>query len=372
MVDVLTINSGSSPLTRGKPPDGRRAHHQQRLIPAHAGKTSPSRAGVFRRTAHPRSRGENLIETDPTQAERGSSPLTRGKRRWRRPVRGRRRLIPAHAGKTWRPCGRGGRTAAHPRSRGENNEDKSVLPGGDGSSPLTRGKREIGPLALDEAGLIPAHAGKTNGVPYIGSPKTAHPRSRGENSRAGYRMGMFSGSSPLTRGKRPQGRISRDGERLIPAHAGKTTWSLSSSPAAPAHPRSRGENLISATPPPLHNGSSPLTRGKPMMSSISEWPVGLIPAHAGKTSWFPSWTSRPSAHPRSRGENVDVAIDGVIQDGSSPLTRGKRNSSARPWRPSRLIPAHAGKTCPGWCAHASGTAHPRSRGENEMLEPSSW
>ena len=53
-------------------------------------------------------------------------------------------------------------TAAHPRSRGENDEAVPERPGGCGSSPLTRGKlpdvNSLGP----HLGLIPAHAGKTS------------------------------------------------------------------------------------------------------------------------------------------------------------------------------------------------------------------
>ena len=91
---------GSSPLTRGKhgvyagwaPGIG--------LIPAHAGKTGsvvPSRREV---RAHPRSRGENSMCDVSLVTLIGSSPLTRGKPRRcnQEPVNWR--LIPAHAGKT--------------------------------------------------------------------------------------------------------------------------------------------------------------------------------------------------------------------------------------------------------------------------------
>ena len=51
------------------------------------------------------------------------------------------------------------------------------------------------------------------------------------------------------------------------------------------------------------------------------------------------------AHPRSRGENKARAIDVMITDGSSPLTRGKRFHDRCRGHADRLIPAHAGKTC---------------------------
>ena len=50
-----------------------------------------------------------------------------------------------------------------------------------------------------------------------------------------------------------------------------------------AHPRSRGENLLSSWKPSAQPGSSPLTRGK-LVRDLRGWSlIGLIPAHAGKT-----------------------------------------------------------------------------------------
>ena len=91
---------GSSPLTRGKRINWQTLQRLVRLIPAHAGKTaSTPRAGPSP-AAHPRSRGENSSGQGYTTGEAGSSPLTRGKRLRGRRRRGRGRLIPAHAGKT--------------------------------------------------------------------------------------------------------------------------------------------------------------------------------------------------------------------------------------------------------------------------------
>ena len=72
--------------------------------------------------------------------------------------------------------------------------------------------------------------------------------------------------------------------RLIPAHAGKTTYRRTGSRLMPAHPRSRGENGIAVQDAVGKFGSSPLTRGKPRGRYPLVRRVGLIPAHAGKTS----------------------------------------------------------------------------------------
>ena len=70
---------GSSPLTRGKPPDLMPSHTVERLIPAHAGKTRGSSGRSGLPGAHPRSRGENLAGLLVFLVGEGSSPLTRGK-----------------------------------------------------------------------------------------------------------------------------------------------------------------------------------------------------------------------------------------------------------------------------------------------------
>ena len=91
-------------------------------------------------------------------------------------------------------------------------------------------------------------------------------------------------------------------------------------------------------------GSSPLTRGKQSLSTWAKDIARLIPAHAGKTIALDVGKGHRQAHPRSRGENAkDVAIP-ALQDGSSPLTRGKRKGLSCRRDQKRLIPAHAGKT----------------------------
>ena len=71
----------------------------------------------------------------------------------------------------------------------------------------------------------------------------AHPRSRGENRPADRLSLQAYGSSPLTRGKLAEGLQRLMGERLIPAHAGKTVASAHMCVDQKAHPRSRGENV---------------------------------------------------------------------------------------------------------------------------------
>ena len=155
------------------------------------------------------------------------------------------------------------------------------------------------------------------------------------------------GSSPLTRGKLQALRDDAQETGLIPAHAGKTTRRCLPGEARRAHPRSRGENLEIANPRGEAEGSSPLTRGKLRLLRAPAAAKGLIPAHAGKTYPEAVAEADPGAHPRSRGENPTLLITTPHVQGSSPLTRGKPAPVALAFFIAGLIPAHAGKTRAG-------------------------
>ena len=91
-------------------------------------------------------------------------------------------------------------------------------------------------------GLIPAHAGNTPEEMLELDVVGAHPRSRGEHNDEWGTVNNEAGSSPLARGT--PGCVNPEGAqaRLIPARAGNTSWTKSPAWAVPAHPRSRGEH----------------------------------------------------------------------------------------------------------------------------------
>ena len=233
-----------------------------------------------------------------------------------------------------------------------------------GSSPLTRGKLAGQQHGRVGGGLIPAHAGKTQPHERGRAESWAHPRSRGENPASSRYRKTVRGSSPLTRGKHASRHAADARQRLIPAHAGKTTRAATATARRRAHPRSRGENAFQVCHLHFIAGSSPLTRGKHVDVRCPGARGGLIPAHAGKTSRTCAWFPSPWAHPRSRGENAEDRQEALKKMGSSPLTRGKQAGARNGHGSGGLIPAHAGKTS-STCTRCSRTrAHPRSRGEN--------
>ncbi|KXI17744.1 hypothetical protein HMPREF3227_01355 [Corynebacterium sp. CMW7794] len=61
---------------------------------------------------------------------------------------------------------------------------------------------------------------------------------------------------------------------------------------------------MSTMRPATWAGSSPLTRGAPVVDNTNSAVRGLIPAHAGSTSAQDCRWAVYGAHPRSRGEHA--------------------------------------------------------------------
>ena len=153
--------SGSSPHTRGARlrPESRR--RRRRIIPAYAGSTvvrlrirRPSRD-------HPRIRGEHRKKQVNISVNTGSSPHTRGAPLRRRQARHRRRIIPAYAGSTSTAPAGSSSAADHPRIRGEHTSGSVSKTEPVGSSPHTRGAPVRDRRPLRREGIIPAYAGST-------------------------------------------------------------------------------------------------------------------------------------------------------------------------------------------------------------------
>ena len=112
------------------------------------------------------------------------------------------------------------------------------------------------------------------------------------------------------------------------------------------------------------NGSSPLARGTPLLTTWTLSSPRLIPARAGNTRTFPASRVMVTAHPRSRGEHSLAFFHAVNFAGSSPLARGTPKTAPEPPASTRLIPARAGNTHRPVCFLDCSAAHPRSRGEH--------
>ena len=152
--------------------------------------------------------------------------------------------------------------------------------------------------------LIPACAGKTPTLTVCSVSQRAHPRVCGENEALGCCLDWERGSSPRVRGKLTREAVRREGRRLIPACAGKTTKPTLLLLTRRAHPRVCGENreIVPCCTPSA--GSSPRVRGKPFLEIKVKPMSGLIPACAGKTRSRACQPACTGAHPRVCGENL--------------------------------------------------------------------
>ena len=177
-----------------------------------------------------------------------------------------------------------------------------------GSSPLVRGGPTRATGAGPARGLIPARAGRTDRRSLSRWKCRAHPRSCGADTRRFQSTAGLHGSSPLVRGGRCEGLREGPARRLIPARAGRTVRRAVASTLRSAHPRSCGADSAEAVGLSRNEGSSPLVRGG--RRSVSRRPKAgrLIPARAGRTSWSTSRADRKSAHPRSCG--ADTCLPG--------------------------------------------------------------
>ena len=111
-------------------------------------------------------------------------------------------------------------------------------------------------------------------------------------------------------------------------------------------------------------GSSPRVRGKLVSRVFFFRPNRLIPACAGKTCPQKRLFIAGRAHPRVCGENLARGSVRERVHGSSPRVRGKHATALDKGFLTGLIPACAGKTIalPGLPSRCR--AHPRVCGEN--------
>ena len=231
-----------------------------------------------------------------------------------------------------------------------------------GSSPHTRGLHPGHAARPEPVGIIPAHAGFTARCPCRVWWRGDHPRTRGVYARSDTAAAPDRGSSPHTRGLLAVHVHVAGAGGIIPAHAGFTRLPAPRSARPGDHPRTRGVYVARAFRRRATVGSSPHTRGLRESLPYPRRRGRIIPAHAGFTPGSggpPSWWSD---HPRTRGVYLLTGRIRRTWPGSSPHTRGLRR--ARPHRPggAGIIPAHAGFTPPAPPGPPALPDHPRTRG----------
>ena len=116
----------------------------------------------------------------------------------------------------------------------------------------------------------------------------------------------LTGSSPLTRGTLVLLPPVFLMVRFIPAYAGNSRALFFAIFFSPVHPRLRGELPVYSVPGLVDHGSSPLTRGTHCTETIQPGKGRFIPAYAGNSGHSVQGTSICPVHPRLRGELATV------------------------------------------------------------------
>ena len=212
---------------------------------------------------HPRMCGEHKSMAFCVGTLRGSSPHVRGALVWSCPYCGHSGIIPACAGSTrYSTTGKQGRRD-HPRMCGEHHAVSSgPHPAGDhprmcgehlsfmaflmvsaGSSPHVRGARHHLHKIATRHGIIPACAGSTFNASFGALQNRDHPRMCGEHAQGQWAAEVRVGLSPHVRGAHRRQPQLRQRAGIIPACAGSTCWSRSTSRTVRDHPRMCGEHF---------------------------------------------------------------------------------------------------------------------------------
>ena len=219
-----------------------------------------------------------------------------------------------------------------------------------GSSPLARGLRHDGRRQGGGDGIIPARAGFTARGGGRRRPRQDHPRSRGVYDADFKTAGDILGSSPLARGLRVDLHDKGWGPGIIPARAGFTQGLDLLVVKASDHPRSRGVYRACPASMSWGEGSSPLARG------LRQRLPGAGPGRRD--------------HPRSRGVYTRAICWLARTLGSSPLARGLHEGDLLAGADLGIIPARAGFTRLRTLSTGSARDHPRSRGVYFTAVPS--
>ena len=151
---------------------------------------------------------------------------------------------------------------------------------------------------------------------------------------------------------------------IIPAHAGNTSFLTNMTPPPRDHPRACGEHLVLAGLTVAVSGSSPRMRGTLRGPERVRRQRGIIPAHAGNTRSLIAGMAVRRDHPRACGEHdgFDPAFD--AHSGSSPRMRGTPKMKRMICFMTGIIPAHAGNTGLSKRLALCRRDHPRACGEH--------
>ena len=231
---------GSSPRMRGSPWRWYFIVIRLGIIPAHAGLTWESRTTNCSSRDHPRACGAHVLALADFESRWGSSPRMRGSQARTHAEHGAPGIIPAHAGLTDNIAREAAFHRDHPRACGAHLDTTASMRRTSGSSPRMRGSRQLLRVAVIESRIIPAHAGLTAISSLLCHCTRDHPRACGAHLQSGHNHSSDEGSSPRMRGSLSEVMPLIENAGIIPAHAGLTVSDFLSPSTSQDHPRACG------------------------------------------------------------------------------------------------------------------------------------
>ena len=165
----------------------------------------------------------------------------------------------------------------------------------------------------------------------------------GETVHLSRSVRLTGGLSPRGRGNLRYHRPHVTPHRSIPAWAGKPALAAGLRARRPVYPRVGGETGAGADPGAAFAGLSPRGRGNPLRQNRYRRPSRSIPAWAGKPRRPSNSTPSRTVYPRVGGETYPDILQPTGKEGLSPRGRGNRGCSVTRPQPKRSIPAWAGK-----------------------------
>ena len=341
-----STRKGLSPRVRGNLAAYRVPVVAEGSIPACAGE--PRRRRVRRGGAgvYPRVCGGTARLTICWSVCAGLSPRVRGNRLRHAVVAAMPGSIPACAGEPARFRASVGKGPVYPRVCGGTLRVDRAHRRGEGLSPRVRGNREIGKLATQYLGSIPACAGEPWPPRRKPCETKVYPRVCGGTSVGRRPVGDEKGLSPRVRGNRTRGGGAPPPAGSIPACAGEPHVARSTTSTARVYPRVCGGTSGCPSRASAAPGLSPRVRGNQLGVKRKVRVSGSIPACAGEpTSACPRRTLA-RVYPRVCGGTSVSQFGRRIVRGLSPRVRGNRSRHGRrPLRPLHQgsIPACAGE-----------------------------
>ena len=302
-----------------------------------------------------------------THSQGGLSPRGRGNHFIDSTATSYPRSIPAWAGKPILIWYLPAVCRVYPRVGGETWPAQRSRPSAWGLSPRGRGNH---PGRLDSPtarGSIPAWAGKPAWPAAPGPAGRVYPRVGGETALSPAGSSSGAGLSPRGRGNHNRKANDDRGGGSIPAWAGKPWPAPSPAAPTPVYPRVGGETLITGRGEEVNLGLSPRGRGNPTPPRPAGKPTRSIPAWAGKPRHYPAPNHVAAVYPRVGGETVSGRSSIFSQTGLSPRGRGNRLPVHPFPNVGGSIPAWAGKPPHGACWRTCPTVYPRVGGETASL-----